>query len=224
MTWLIALGPLALTPLIALLLMEYGPERSVIFTLYWLIPSIVFAIAFPVLHRRGRSRTRASVLAIAWAVAITVVVFVGLFFGFTPATAAVPTSIVQPDTVVRTPARGSRTRQALLDAIRARVGVKSQFKVGHIRATDEWAFVRCVELIIDGDVGQETDLDIAALLRRKGPAGSAIWEVVDLWTLATDDAKPYKPFARRVRERARNSRIPAALFPEGFLTSDVPVE
>ena len=50
---------------------------------------------------------------------------VWLVFGFTPATAAVPTSIVQPDTVVRTPSPGSLTRRAMLDAIRAHVGVTS---------------------------------------------------------------------------------------------------
>ena len=224
MTALIALGPLALTPLIIWLLMEFGPERSVLIALYWLVPSIVFAIVFPILRRRGRSLKQASLFAIMWAVVITVVVFVGLFFGFTPATAAVPSVVERQDSSVRTPATGSAARTTILDAVRKRVGVKSRFKVGHIRTTDRWAFVRCVELVNDGEQLQETDLDIAALLERKGPAGSPRWEVVELWSLSTDDEKPYTPFARRVRERARNTRIPAALFPDGFLTSDVPVE
>ena len=224
MTALIALGPLALTPVIIWLLMEFGPERSVLFALYWLVPSIVFAIALPILRRGGRSLRHASVFAIVWAIVITVLVFAGLFFGFTPATAAVPTAVERQDAVVRTPAAGSAARTAILDAVRKRVGVKSRFKVGHVRATDRWAFVRCVEVVNDGEQLQETDLDIAALLERKGPPGSPRWEVVDLWSLSTDDQTPYTPFARRVRERARTSRIPSALFPEGFLTSDVPVE
>ena len=222
MTWLIALGPLAVTPVIVWLLMELGPERGVIFALYWLIPSIVFAIAFPILRRR-RSLERASILAIVWAIVITGVVFVGLFFGYTPATAA-PTAIDRQDSVVRTPAAGSAARTAILDAVRKRLGVKSKFKVGHVRATERWAFVRCVEVVNDGDQLQETDLDIAALLERKGPPGAARWEVVDLWSLSAETERPYTPFARRIRERARNARIPTALFPEGFLTSDVPVE
>jgi hypothetical protein len=204
--------------------MEFGPERSVLFALYWLVPSIVFAIAFPIFRRRGRSLKQASLFAIVWAIVITGVVFVGLLFGFTPATAAVPPAAERQDTSVRTPPAGSAARTAILDAVRKRVGVKSKFKVGHVRATDRWAFVRCVEVVNDGDQLQETDLDIAALLERKGPAGSLRWEVVELWSLSTDDEKPYTAFARRVRERARNSRIPTVLFPDGFLTSDVPVE
>jgi hypothetical protein len=222
MTALIALGPLALTPLVALLLMEFGPERSVLFTLYWLIPSIVFAVVMPILRRRGRSLQRASLYAIVWAIVITAVVVVGLFFGFTPATAATPTSQASP--IVRTPGAGSMTRTAVLDAIRRRIGVKSRFKVSHIRATDRWAFVRCVEVVADGEQFQETDLDIAALLERRGTDTSARWDVVDAWALSTDDTRPYAAFARRVRERVRSAGIPSELFPHGFLTSDVPVE
>ena len=224
MTALVALGPLALTPVIVWLLMEFGPERSVLVAVYWLIPSIVFAIVMPILRRRGRSLQRASLYAIVWAIVITIVIFVGLFLGFTPATAATQSSVLQADPGVRTPAAGSTTRTAVLDAVRRRVGVKSRFKVSHIRTTDRWAFIRCVEVVADGEQLQETDLDIAALLERRGTGPSARWEVVDLWALSTDDEKPYTPFARRVRDRARNSQIPGALFPDGFLTSDVPVE
>jgi len=224
MTWLIALGPLAVTPLIAWLLIEFSPERGVIFAFDWLVPSIVFAIAFPMLRRRGRSVRQASGFALMWAIVISGALVVGLFFGITRATAAVPTTVARQDAAVRTPGAGSAARTAILDAVRKRVGVTSKFKVGHVRATDRWAFVRCVEVIADGEQLQETDLDIAALLERKGSAGAPRWEVVELWSLSTDSEKPYTPFARRVRERARNARIPTALFPEGFLTSDVPVE
>ena len=84
MTALVALGPLAATPLFVWLLMEFGPERSVIFALYWIIPSIIFAIAMPVMRWRGRSLAQASARAAAWALAITILAFIGLFFGFTP--------------------------------------------------------------------------------------------------------------------------------------------
>ena len=224
MTALIALGPLALTPLIVWLLIAFGPERGVILAVDWLVPSIVFAIAFPILRRRGVSLRRASMFATAWAIVVTIVVFIGLIFAFKPATAAVPAVVEQADTVVRTPPAGSAARTVILDAVRKRARVKSKFKVGHIRATDRWAFVRCVEVVNDGEQLQETDLDIAALLERKGPPGAPRWEVVDFWSLSTDDEKPYAGFARRVRERARDTRLPSALFPDGFLTSDVPVE
>ena len=125
---------------------------------------------------------------------------------------------------VRTPAAGSATRTALLDAVRGHLDVRSRFKVSHVRATDRWAFVRCVEAIDDEGTLQETDLDIAALLERTGAGAAARWRVVELWALSTNEERPYTPFARRVRERARALGLPVSLFPDGFLTSDVPVE
>jgi hypothetical protein len=84
--------------------------------------------------------------------------------------------------------------------------------------------VRCVEAIDDEGTLQETDLDIAALLERTGAGAAARWRVVELWALSTNEERPYTPFARRVRERARALGLPVSLFPDGFLTSDVPVE
>jgi hypothetical protein len=128
------------------------------------------------------------------------------------------------DSIVRTPAAGSATRAAILDAVRANIGVRSRFKVSHVRASDRWAFVRCVEVVEDGADLQETDLDIAALLERQPVGGAGRWRVVELWSLSTDQERPYAAFARRVRERVRASRVPRGLFPERFLSSDVPVE
>jgi hypothetical protein len=224
MTALVALGPLAVAPLIVWLLMEFGPERSVIFALWWIIPSIVFAVAMPLFRRGGRSRAQASARAVVVSLVITAVVFVGLLFGFTPRVGATTVPVVareqqRPDTSVKTPPAGSATRTAILDGVRAKAGVTSRFKVSHVRATDRWAFVRCTEVVADGTQLQETDLDIAALLERRG----AKWVVVDLWSLSTDDERPYTPFARRIRQRAKDARLPATLFPPGFLTSDVPV-
>ncbi len=84
MTIAIALGPLLLTPLVVWLLMEYGPERSAVFAAYWLVLSIAFAVAMPLLHRSGRSLARASVLAAVAGLLVTVIVFVGLLFAVTP--------------------------------------------------------------------------------------------------------------------------------------------
>ena len=84
MTLAIAIGPLVLTPLILWLLMEYGPERSAIFAIYWLALSIVFAIAMPWFRRRGRSPAKASVLGAVVAMVVTFVFFLTLLFGFAP--------------------------------------------------------------------------------------------------------------------------------------------
>ena len=117
MTALLALGPLAATPLFVWLLMEFGPERSVIFALYWIVPSIIFAIAMPILRWRGRSLSQASVRAAAWALAITILAFIGLFFGFTPRVGAATLDRVEnvtqrADTTVKTsiviPSEGRR--------------------------------------------------------------------------------------------------------------------
>ena len=226
-TGLVTVAPLALTPLLAWLLMELGPERSVIFAIYWIVPAIVFAIVMPVMRRRGRSLARASMVGTAWGLGLMIVVFVialvaSLYF-VRPAVGA-PLAVSQRSDSVRSPAAGSATRTAILDAVRKHVGARSRFKVSHVRMTDQWAFVRCVEVIDDDGALQETDLDIAALLQRTGAGAAARWRVVDLWSLSANDERPYTPFARRVRERARALRLPVALFPDGFLTSDVPVE
>lgn len=234
MTIALAIAPVLLTPVVAWLLMEYGPERSVVFAAYWLVLSVVFAIAMPVFRRRGRSLAFSSVCGALVAMLATVIIFSVLLFGFTPRARAATNTVsrneiaVQPgsraDTVVRTPAAGSSTRTAILDAVRAKVGVRSRFKVSHIRANDRWAFVRCVEVVDDGDSLQETDLDIAALLeRRRGTNGEA-WQVVELWALSTDQERPYSAFAKRLRQRVRTARISTALFPTGFLDSDVPTD
>ena len=165
---------------------------------------------------------------------MTVIMFSVLLFGFTPRARATTTTVprfeiaVQPpsraDTVVRTPAAGSPTRTAILDAVRAKVGVRSRFKVSHIRANDRWAFVRCVEVVDDGGSLQETDLDIAALLERRGGTTREAWRVVELWALSTDQERPYTAFAKRLRDRVRTARISITLFPPGFLDSDVPTD
>lgn len=84
MTIVIAIAPALLTPVIVWLLMEFGPERSAIFAIYWLVAAIVFAIAMPWFHRRGRSLVKASVFGAGIAILATSVFFAALLFGFTP--------------------------------------------------------------------------------------------------------------------------------------------
>jgi hypothetical protein len=161
--------------------------------------------------------------------AISVAVFLGPMFGDSRTVGATVTEASRPstqraDTAVKSPAAGSAARTAILDGVRARLGVTARFKVTFIRASEQWAFVRCVEVVADGADLQETDLDVAALLQRKSGANGTRWEVVELWALSNDNERPYTPFARRVRQRAKNDRLPDALFPTGFLTSDVPVQ
>lgn len=223
----VALAPLALTPALVFLLMELGPERSAIFAVYWLVPAVVFAIVMPLMRRRGRSLVQASLVGSAWGlgvmVAIFVIALVASVYFVRPAVGATTHVVRQRTDSVRSPAPGSATRTAVLDVVRKHVGVRSRFRVTHMRVTDRWAFVRCVEVVDDDGALQETDLDIAALLERRGATEAARWQVVELWSVSTNEERPYAPFARRVREKARQLRIPAGLFPDGFLTSDVPV-
>ena len=112
-----------------------------------------------------------------------------------------------------TPAQGTAERKALLDAVRARVKIKSQFKVYHLKVQGEWAFFHGGEVVdADGEL-QETDLDVQALLQRKIVAGKAAWFVAELWTLPTDDKLSRAEFVRRVRQRQQKGRIPADILP-----------
>jgi hypothetical protein len=92
--------------------MQYGPERSVIFAAYWLVLSIVFAIAMPLVRRRGRSLVAASVFGALIAVLVTVVTFAVLLFALTPRVGAAAVidagqfgaeQSVRDDSTVRTP-------------------------------------------------------------------------------------------------------------------------
>ena len=232
MTALVALGPLAFTPILVLLLMQFGPERSVLFALYWVVMAIVFAIVTPLSRRRGQTLGKAARRGAVWAVSSMIAAFVVLFalsFGFAARARAMPVGPSSPatqrgDTAVKIPAVGSVTRKAILDAVRAHYGVSSRFRVTFVRSSDRWAFVRCVEVVEDAGNLQETDLDVAALLERRSTPRGTRWQLVEQWALATDQERPYTPFARRVRQRVRDAGLPAALFPPGFLRSDVPVE
>jgi hypothetical protein len=113
-----------------------------------------------------------------------------------------------------TPAPGSPERKALLDAVRVRLMLKSQFKVYHLKLNGKWAYFHGGEVVDAGEGElQETDLDVKVLLERKQIRGAPLWVVAELWTLPTDDKFPYKNFVMRNRRRQKLSRVPADIFP-----------
>jgi hypothetical protein len=115
-------------------------------------------------------------------------------------------------TSVTVPAAGTRARTALLDAVRARLGTASRFRVDHVRAAGTWAFVRATEVVpLDGDEEQETDLTVAALL---STSGDGAWQVVEIWTLVDDARLPMAEFRRRLGVYQAAGGLPPALFPD----------
>lgn len=113
-----------------------------------------------------------------------------------------------------TPAQGSPERKAILDAVRVRLQLKSQFKVYHLKLKGNWAYFHGGEVVDAGEGElQETDLDVKALLERKQIGGKPLWTVAELWTLPTDDKFPYKNFAARSLRRRKLSNVPADIFP-----------
>ena len=113
-----------------------------------------------------------------------------------------------------TPAQGSPERKAILDAVRARLKLKSQFKVYHLKVNGNWAYFHGGEVVDAGDGElQETDLDVKALLQRKPVGGKTSWVVAEIWTLPTDDKLSYKTFVTRARQRQRTANVPADIFP-----------
>ena len=113
---------------------------------------------------------------------------------------------------VTTPAAGTPLRTALLDAVRARLGTASRFRVDHVRAAGTWAFVRATEVVpLDGGEEQETDLTVAALLSTS-PTGA--WQVNEIWTLPGDARLPMAEFRRRLGIFQAGGGLPWALFPD----------
>ena len=113
-----------------------------------------------------------------------------------------------------TPVQGSPERKAVLDAVRARLKLKSQFKVYHLKLNGDWAYFHGGEVVDAGEGElQETDLDVKALLERKQVAGKSAWVVAEIWTLPTDDQLSYKNFVARSRRRQKATNIPADIFP-----------
>jgi hypothetical protein len=113
-----------------------------------------------------------------------------------------------------TPAQGSPERKAVLDAVRARLKLTSQFKVYHLKLSGDWAYFHGGEVVDAGEGElQETDLDVKALLERKTAGGKTSWVVAEIWTLPTDDKLSYKSFVTRARKRQKAAHVPADIFP-----------
>ncbi|MEO7966030.1 MAG: hypothetical protein ABIT38_19175, partial [Gemmatimonadaceae bacterium] len=111
------------------------------------------------------------------------------------------------------PATGSAERAALLNAVRQSVGNSTQFRVDHLRATPRWAFFSGTEVVpLDNKELQETDLTVQALLERRAPTTDE-WDVVEKWTLPTDDDAPRARFLEHLRARIARDALPKALFP-----------
>ena len=118
---------------------------------------------------------------------------------------------------VRTPPQGSPERRALLDAMRAKLKIKSRFQVAHLMTDGQTAFFEGTEVVeAEGEL-QETDLSVLALLELKTSSGKERWEVADLWTLNMPEEDARKNFVARIRKRVNAGTVPRKLLPDDLL-------
>lgn len=118
-------------------------------------------------------------------------------------------------TKIRTPGQGSPERRVVLDAVRARLGIKSRFQVTHLMSDGRTAFFQGGEVVeAEGEL-QETDLSVLVLLERTGAGNS--WKVVDLWTLHMTGEREYTDFLARLRRRVKTGTLARELLPSGLL-------
>jgi hypothetical protein len=131
---------------------------------------------------------------------------------YAPAGAVAPAAR-QGEGKATAPAQGSADRKAVLDGVRARLKIKSQFKVYHLKVSGDWAYFFGGEVVAaDGEL-QETDLTVKALLARENVAGKPVWAVAEIWTLPDEERQPFEKFSARVRARRKAENIPADIFP-----------
>lgn len=113
---------------------------------------------------------------------------------------------------VTTPPPGSPERIALLDAVRAALGLNpraSRFKVSHLRRAGNWAYFEGNEVVpLDGHEWQETDLTVKALLTQ----GKGGWRVLLMWTLPGDETTPLRRFERQLAGKRDQDNIPRGIF------------
>jgi hypothetical protein len=136
------------------------------------------------------------------------------------AAAATPSVAAEGDGwMVTVPGPGTPPREGILDAVRDHLGITSELAVDHVAMTAMdtiYAFVRATEVVPvaepDGEQ-QETDLTVMALLELPPGGAERRWRVAEVWTLPGEHARPRREFVRRVRDRQRAARLPAALFP-----------
>lgn len=111
-----------------------------------------------------------------------------------------------------TPPLGGAERKALLDAVRAGLGMspESRFRVSHLRQSDRWAYFEGTEAFpMDDGTWQETDLTVHALLARAGRG----WRLEQVWTLPDDEKLSLATFETRLAALRRRNHIPDDLFP-----------
>lgn len=115
---------------------------------------------------------------------------------------------------VSVPPLGSPARTAILDAVRAELGMAgggaSRFKVFHLRSAGAWAYFEGNEIVrIEGHEWQETDMTVKALLREE----DGRWQVQASWNLPDNERMPLRGFERRLEELRVRWQLPGALFP-----------
>lgn len=125
---------------------------------------------------------------------------------------AAPKKVDAPSTT--TPPQGSPERKAILDAVRRRLKIQSQFKVDYLKVNGNWCFFNGGEVVMAEHELQETDLSVAALLERKTVTGKTTWVVAEIWTLPTDEQQPREKFVARVRQKQKAMSIPKDVFPD----------
>jgi hypothetical protein len=124
------------------------------------------------------------------------------------------TATKKVDAPSTTPPQGSPERKAILDAVRRRLKIQSQFKVDYLKVNGNWCFFNGGEVVMAERELQETDLSVAALLERKTVAGKTSWVVSEMWTLPTDQEQPRDKFVARVRQKQKTANIPKEIFPD----------
>ena len=110
-----------------------------------------------------------------------------------------PTGQVGAPAPAYTPTAGTPERKAMLDAVRAALKTRSEFKVGHLRASGDWAYFEGRESIGSGAAPPP----VRAILHRTA-AGQ--WQATDTCT-ASDDSPELEAF------RTKRATIPATLLP-----------
>lgn len=147
-------------------------------------------------------------LRIVWVVGAAVTLLAAIVFSALVAFA-------QPsDTAVRTPAVGSPTRTALLNAVRATLQIPSngdsRFNVFHLKTADAWAYFEGNEVVrVEGREWQETDRTVRALLQQR----ESEWIVRAWWSVPTNDQTSLQEFERQVAALRQQAKIPTEIFP-----------
>lgn len=114
------------------------------------------------------------------------------------------------------PRAGSPERKAILDAVRARLEIKNQFEVDHMKVNREWAFFRGNALVFEQ--GEKLEVDsVMALLKQVQKGGKKAWQVEHIWSLGKDSDQPMENYLEAFRKRQQSDLIPADIFPDDII-------